>query len=68
MVTIVTYSENNKQNSFSEKILSDFFIDHPVFTSLDFATIFFVSILCPTPNLENQFSVFIFSSDRVPQL
>jgi hypothetical protein len=42
-------------------------IGHPVFTSLDFATMIFL-ILLQTPNLEDQFSVFIFLSERVVQL
>jgi hypothetical protein len=46
---------------------------HLVFTSLNFATIFFLytasaSAFHPTPNLEDQVSVFMSSSDRVAQL
>jgi hypothetical protein len=46
---------------------------HPVFTSLDFATIFFfyrarLSALCPTLNLEDQVSVFMSPSNKVAQL
>jgi hypothetical protein len=45
-------------------------LDHPVFTSLDFATIhFFTEQLCvQSPNLEDQVSVFMFPSDRAAQL
>jgi hypothetical protein len=47
-------------------------LDHPVFTSLDFATIIFYrarsSALCPIPNLEDQVPVFMSPSDRVAQL
>jgi hypothetical protein len=47
--------------------------DHPVFTSLDFATIILFdrarsSTLHPTHNLEGQVPVFMFPSDRVAQL
>jgi hypothetical protein len=46
---------------------------HPVFTSLDFTTVFFFysessSALCSTPNVEGQVPVFMFPSDRVAQL
>jgi hypothetical protein len=44
---------------------------HPVFTSLDFATIFFyrerLSDLRPIPSLEDQISIFMSPSDRVAQ-
>jgi hypothetical protein len=42
-------------------------LDHPVFTSLDFATITEQgpSALRPTPNLEDQASAFMSPSDRV---
>jgi hypothetical protein len=44
---------------------------HLVFTSLDFVTFFYrtsSSALFPTPNLEDQVSVFMTPSDRVAQL
>jgi hypothetical protein len=46
---------------------------YPVFTSLNFAKIFFLqskvfSLVFPTPNLEDQVSVFMYHSDRVTQL
>jgi hypothetical protein len=47
-------------------------LDHPVFTSFDFATIFFYgtksSVLLSTPNLEDQVPVFMSPSDRVARL
>jgi hypothetical protein len=48
-------------------------VDHPVFTYLDFIIVFFFYearslALRPTPNLEDQVSVFMSSRHRVAQL
>jgi hypothetical protein len=52
-----------------QKILPHLFIAHPVFTSLDSQQYFFYRIsssaLRPTPNLEEQVSVFMSPSDKM---
>jgi hypothetical protein len=42
--------------------------DHPIFTSLDVATIIFFTERSQTPNLEHWISLFMSLSDRVAQL
>jgi hypothetical protein len=65
------HHHHHRQTSLLEPSLEDFTKLHPVFTSLDFGTFFYgtrSSALRPTPNLEDQVTVFMSPSGRMAQI